>query len=40
MYTDKLARCSYGGYNYNNWPDWGPIIYSSDYGDPQGPGAV
>jgi len=40
FYTDKLSRCSYGGYSYNYWPDWGPIIYSPDYGDPQGPGAV
>jgi type II secretory pathway pseudopilin PulG len=34
FYTDKLARCSYGAYSYNYWPDWGPMIYGTDYGGP------
>jgi len=40
LFTDKLAWCSYGTYSWNDWPDWGPIIYSNDVGDPTGPGAV
>jgi len=40
FYTDKLSYCSFGGYNYNYWPDWGPIIASSEYGDPTGPAAT
>lgn len=38
FYTDKLARCNSGTYNNNFWPDWGPILSSSDVGDPTGPG--
>src|SRR5262249_26564753 len=34
--TEKLAQCSYGFYTNNYWPDWGPIISSSDEGDPIG----
>jgi prepilin-type N-terminal cleavage/methylation domain-containing protein len=40
FYTDKLSWCSYGGYSDNYWPDWGPIISSSDYGDPVGPASI
>jgi prepilin-type N-terminal cleavage/methylation domain-containing protein/prepilin-type processing-associated H-X9-DG protein len=40
FYTDKLARCSYGNYTYNYWPDWGPIISSSQEGDPTGPASI
>jgi prepilin-type N-terminal cleavage/methylation domain-containing protein len=39
FYTEKLAQCNSGAYTYNYWPDWGPIISSSDLGDPTGPGA-
>ena len=38
FFTDKLARCDHGNYQNNYWPDWGPIISSSDLGDPTGPG--
>jgi prepilin-type N-terminal cleavage/methylation domain-containing protein len=34
FYTDKLAHCNSGGYPDNYWPDWGPIMASTDYGDP------
>jgi prepilin-type N-terminal cleavage/methylation domain-containing protein len=34
FFTDKLARCNSGGYPDNYWPDWGPIMASTDYGDP------
>jgi prepilin-type N-terminal cleavage/methylation domain-containing protein/prepilin-type processing-associated H-X9-DG protein len=37
FFTDKLARCNTGYYPNNYWPDWGPIIYSPDKGDPVGP---
>jgi prepilin-type N-terminal cleavage/methylation domain-containing protein/prepilin-type processing-associated H-X9-DG protein len=40
FFTDKLAHCSYGRYNNNYWPDWGPIISSSDEGDPTGPASI
>ena len=39
FFTDKLARCNYGNYPDNYWPDWGPIISSSELGDPTGPAA-
>ncbi len=39
FYTDKLAQCSTGNYPNNYWPDWGPVISSSDEGDPTGTGA-
>lgn len=38
FFTEKLAVSGYGNYEVNYWPDWGPIIYSSDEGDPTGPG--
>src|SRR5262249_51449674 len=37
FFTDKLARCNSGNYASNYWPDWGPILSSSDEGDPTGP---
>jgi prepilin-type N-terminal cleavage/methylation domain-containing protein len=37
FYTEKLAHCNTGNYNDNYWPDWGPKISSTDYGDPTGP---
>jgi len=38
--TEKLAINDYGRYGQNFWPDWGPIISSSDLGDPTGPAAI
>jgi hypothetical protein len=38
--TEKLAQCSGGAYQNNFWPDWGPIISSSDVGDPTGPASI
>jgi prepilin-type N-terminal cleavage/methylation domain-containing protein/prepilin-type processing-associated H-X9-DG protein len=35
--TDKLAECNSGYYRDNYWPDWGPIVSSSQVGDPIGP---
>jgi len=37
FFTDKLAWCNSGNYPDNYWPDWGPILSSSDEGDPTGP---
>jgi prepilin-type N-terminal cleavage/methylation domain-containing protein len=37
FFTDKLAQCNSGNYPNNFWPDWGPIMSSSDEGDPTGP---
>jgi len=37
MYTEKLARCNTGTYNYNYWPDWGSIVASEEVGDVTGP---
>jgi len=37
---EKLAHCSGGVYNNNYWPDWGPIVASTDVGDPIGNAAV
>jgi prepilin-type N-terminal cleavage/methylation domain-containing protein/prepilin-type processing-associated H-X9-DG protein len=39
FYAEKLSWCNSGNYTDNYWPDWGPIISSSDEGDPTGPGA-
>jgi prepilin-type N-terminal cleavage/methylation domain-containing protein len=36
FFTDKLAKCNTGNYPNNYWPDWGPILSSSDEGDPTG----
>jgi prepilin-type N-terminal cleavage/methylation domain-containing protein len=38
--TEKLAQCNRGNYPNNFWPDWGPIISSSDEGDPVGVAAI
>jgi prepilin-type N-terminal cleavage/methylation domain-containing protein len=40
FFTEKLAECSFGNYTDNYWPDWGPIISSSDLGDPTGLAAI
>jgi prepilin-type N-terminal cleavage/methylation domain-containing protein/prepilin-type processing-associated H-X9-DG protein len=45
FYTEKLHRtfnCTNCCNNYDNnyWPDWGPIISSSDCGEPTGPAAM
>jgi prepilin-type N-terminal cleavage/methylation domain-containing protein len=40
FFTDKLAECNSGNYPDNYWPDWGPIIMSSDEGDPTGTAAI
>jgi prepilin-type N-terminal cleavage/methylation domain-containing protein/prepilin-type processing-associated H-X9-DG protein len=39
MFADGLRHCSGGSYSDRYWPDWGGMVYSSDYGDPTGPGA-
>jgi prepilin-type N-terminal cleavage/methylation domain-containing protein/prepilin-type processing-associated H-X9-DG protein len=39
FYAEKLALCDSGLYPDNYWPDWGPIISSTDEGDPTGPNA-
>ncbi|HTU16596.1 MAG TPA: DUF1559 domain-containing protein [Gemmataceae bacterium] len=38
FFTDKLAHCNSGNYNNNYWPDWGPIVSSTDESDPTGTG--
>jgi len=40
FYTEKLAYCNSGNYSDNYWPDWGPIIASTDVGDPTGTAAI
>ena len=30
LFMDKLARCNTGNYNDNFWPDWGPVVSSTD----------
>jgi len=45
FYTEKLQRtfnCTgcCNNYNDNYWPDWGPIISSSDCNEPTGPAAI
>jgi prepilin-type N-terminal cleavage/methylation domain-containing protein len=39
FFPEKIAQCTAGLYNNNFWPDWGPILSSSDEGDPTGTGA-
>jgi prepilin-type N-terminal cleavage/methylation domain-containing protein len=43
FFTEKPARSNTGNYTDNYWPDWGPIIYSTDgpggSNDPNGPNA-
>jgi prepilin-type N-terminal cleavage/methylation domain-containing protein len=36
FFTDKLAHCNQDVYDNNYWPDWGPIVSSSDHGDETG----
>jgi prepilin-type N-terminal cleavage/methylation domain-containing protein len=38
--TEKLSQCNSGNYQNNYWPDWGPIISSSDENDPTGPASI
>ena len=40
FYTEKLAECDYGNYIDNFWPDWGPLISSTDDGMPIGVASV
>jgi prepilin-type N-terminal cleavage/methylation domain-containing protein len=45
FFTEKYAESCYGtggngGYVDNYWPDWGPIIASSDEGDVTGPASI
>jgi prepilin-type N-terminal cleavage/methylation domain-containing protein len=40
MVTEKLSHCNSGNYSDNYWPDWGPIILSSDEGDPTGAASI
>jgi prepilin-type N-terminal cleavage/methylation domain-containing protein len=39
MFSEGTRRCNAGSYNTRYWPDWGGMVYSSEYGDPTGPGA-
>jgi hypothetical protein len=38
--TEKLAHCDSGSYPDNYWPDWGPILASSDLGMPTGVASI
>jgi prepilin-type N-terminal cleavage/methylation domain-containing protein len=40
FYTDKLSHCANGNYGDNNWPDWGPKMYSPNYGDAYNPAPI
>jgi len=40
LFPEKVAWSSGGNHNGNYWPDWGPLVHSSDYGDPTGTGAL
>jgi len=40
FFTEKLARCNSGDRVENFWPDWGPVLFSPDLGQPQGAGSV
>jgi len=37
FFMDKISQCSTSGYTDNYWPDWGPMTYSDNYGNPTGP---
>jgi prepilin-type N-terminal cleavage/methylation domain-containing protein len=39
FFTEKVAESITGNYTDNYWPDWGPIMSSTDLGDPVGPTA-
>ncbi len=32
MFTEKISSCASGVYTDNYWPDWGPVIYSTNSG--------
>jgi prepilin-type N-terminal cleavage/methylation domain-containing protein len=36
MFTEKITHCATGGHSNNYWPDWGPLIASSEYQPPDG----
>jgi prepilin-type processing-associated H-X9-DG protein len=36
FFCDKAALSNWGNYTGNYWPDWGPILASTDEGDPNG----
>jgi len=40
FYSEKVARCNSGNYSDNFWPDWGPLISSTDNGMPTGVASV
>jgi prepilin-type N-terminal cleavage/methylation domain-containing protein len=40
FFMDKLSHCSFGNYSDNYWPDWGPIVSSTDEVDPIGPASI
>jgi prepilin-type N-terminal cleavage/methylation domain-containing protein len=40
MFPEKVSNCNSGGYPDNYWPDWGPILTSSDHGSPSGAASV
>ncbi len=44
FFPEKISRCdinvSSSVYVDNYWPDWGPILSSSDHNDPVGPAAI
>jgi prepilin-type N-terminal cleavage/methylation domain-containing protein/prepilin-type processing-associated H-X9-DG protein len=40
FFTEKLSSQVTGQYTGNFWPDWGPIMASSDLGDPTGYGTA
>ncbi len=38
-FSEGYRECQYGPYADRFWPDWGGMVYSSQYGDPTGPNA-
>jgi len=38
MFSEGTRLCVGGSYNDRYWPDWGGMGYSTQYGDPTGPG--
>jgi prepilin-type N-terminal cleavage/methylation domain-containing protein len=37
LFAEKMSLSNSGVYPRNYWPDWGPIIYSDELGQPTGP---
>jgi len=37
LFAEKLSNGATGQYPRNYWPDWGPILYSDELGQPTGP---